>query len=169
MRAALIAIVLVALTSATATAADPFASKEGQYKIAFPGAPKLTTKATETKLGALNVATATYANADGGTFMVSYTDFPEGAIKPDGHAAFFDGVRDGVLAGGKLIDSEADTEFGSDKLPSRGFTVSRNKQHVKFRAILRGNRLYQVAVIGSDNFVVGKDAKAFFNSFELTK
>ena len=43
------------------------------------------------------------------------------------------------------------------------------KQLVRFRVIIRDHRFFQVAVVGNDEFVKGKEATAFLDSFEVTK
>jgi hypothetical protein len=79
-------------------------------------------------------------------------------------------VREGVKgSAGKSVGDETATEFGPDKWPSREFVVDKGKQRTRMRVVLRENRLYQLAVIGSADFVGGNDAKRFFDSFELTK
>lgn len=169
----LLAVALVAARG-TSVAQQPtgevYTSADGQFKARFPGKPKGTPQTTKSALGDLKVTVATYATADANVFLVSYTDFPVAATKPENRKTLFDGVRDGVKAKGELA-SEKDTEFGPDKLPAREVTVDRDKgkQRVKLRAILRENRLYQVAVIGTPDFVTGKDATAFLDSLELTK
>lgn len=165
----------VALVGAVGTgvaqpAGEVYASADGQFKARFPGKPKVTPQTTKSALGDLKVTVATYATADANVFLVSYTDFPVAATKPENRKTLFDGVRDGIKAKGELV-SEKDTEFGPDKLPAREVTVDRDKgkQRIKLRAVLRDNRLYQVAVIGTPDFVAGKDATAFLDSLELTK
>ena len=112
--------------------------------------------------------TATYADSAGNAYMVSYTDFPEGAAKPEASGKLFDGVRDGLKKDGRLIE-ETDVGVGTDKHPGRDIEIEKDKKRMKFRVVLRDGRLYQVAVIGTQSFVKGRDAKAFLESFELTK
>ena len=147
-----------------------YTSEGGKYRIKFPGEPKTVSQTTASAIGELTVSIASYANSDGNTFMISYTDFPAEATKPENHATLFDGVRDAVTGhDGKLVGEFKKLDFGPDKLPERELVVDKGKQRVRFRAILRGDRLYQVAVIGTADFVSGKDATAFLNSLELTK
>lgn len=173
--AGLLVALVVAIAStpsevAAQLAGEAYTSADGQFKARFPGKPKVTPQTTKSALGDLKVTVATYATADANVFLVSYTDFPVAATKPENRKTLFDGVRDGVKAKGELV-AEKDTEFGPDKLPAREVTVDRDKgkQRIKLRAVLRENRLYQMAVIGTPDFVNGKDATAFLDSLELTK
>jgi hypothetical protein len=172
MRAALLGVVFVlGGGSALAQPKGVYSSEEGKYSVKFPGEPKVSTKKTRSDLGELKVVIATYATADGNAYMVSYTDFPAAATKPENRGTLYDGVRDGVKGrDGKLV-SEKEIEFGPDKLPGREVVVDKGKgkQRVKFRVVLRDDRLYQVLVTGTTEFVGGKDATRFLESLELTK
>jgi hypothetical protein len=169
MRAAPLAFLIVVVAAFPAGAAD-YSSAEGKFTAKFPGAPKVTTQTARSPLGDLKVTVATFATADGNVFMVSYTDFPAEAVKPENLDTFFDGVSTGLKGKeGKVVGEEKKIEFGPDKLPGRELVVDKGKQRVRFRAVLRDARLYQVAVIGSADFVSGKDATAFMDSFNVTK
>jgi hypothetical protein len=169
MRTAGGGFLLVVLAGAVAAQPGAYPSAEGRYTVRFPGPPRVTEKTTKTALGELKVTVAVFANSDGSTFLVSFTDFPESATKPANHATLFDGIRDGVKgSGGKLIAEEKKLTFGPNKLPFREFVVEKDrKQRVKGRVILRDNRVYQLAVIGSPEFISGKEAAGFLESFEL--
>lgn len=170
MRALLAGFVFLASSGLTAAQPGAHSDADGKYRVKFPGAPRLSTKDANTAVGDLQVAVAVYANSDGGVLMVSYTDFPESATKPANHGTLFDGIRDGVKGGGKLVSDEKNLTYGPDKLPFREFVVEKDrKQRIRCRVILRDNRVYQLAVIGTAEFVGGKEATAFLESFELTK
>ena len=103
--------------------------------------------------------------------MVSYTDFPDGATKPENRGTLFDGIRKGLVGkDGKLI-GEKEVEVGPDKIPARDIEIEmkKDRKQMKFRVLLLDHRLIQVAAIGSEKFVTGKDAAAFFKSFEIKK
>jgi hypothetical protein len=169
MRAALVCLGLAALAGAALAQPGAYSSDEGKFKVRFPGAPKVTEKTAETAVGDLTVHVATYANTDGNVYMVGYTDFPAAATRPENKGTLFDGIRDGATGKDGKASNEKDGTFGPDKLPMREFTVEKNKQRIKFRVILRANRVYQLAAIGTREFVAGKDAAVFFDSFEIDK
>lgn len=166
----LTAFVLATAALAAQPAAEPYVSPEGRFAVRFPGAPKVVPQTTKSVIGDLKVTVATYATADANVYMVSFTDFPVAATKAENHKSLFDGVREAVKGKGEVV-TEKDLEFGPDKLPGREVIVDRDKgkQRIKFRAVLRDNRLYQVAIIGTADFVSSKDATAFFESLDLTK
>lgn len=171
MRAAIVGLLLVACANpAAGQPRGTYKSRDGRYAVKFPGTPKVTEQTANTDLGELTVTVATYANSDGGVFMVSHSDFPEAATKAANRATLLDGIRDGVKGrDGKQVGDNKAIEFGPDKLPGREFTIDKGKQRIRFRVILRDSRVYQIAAIGTAKFADGKDATEFIESFELTK
>jgi len=164
------AAVAVLLSAALLThAADPYSPKDGRFSVKFPGEPKESTQKTKTPLGELKVFSATWANADGNAFLVSYTDFPAGTAGAADRGTLYDGARDALKAKDGKGLSEKDVEVGSGKLAGRDVEIEKGKQRMRFRFVVRDDRLYQVAVVGTASFVEGKDAAAFLASFELTK
>lgn len=172
MRLTVAAAVVVLLPAGALRAQETFTSTDGKYAVKFPGKPKIAPAQTaKSALGDLQVNVATFATADASVFMVSYTDFPAAAVKPENRATLFDGVRDGLKGSKGTVTTDKDAAFGADKLPGRELVIDKDggKGRVRVRVVLRDNRLYQVAVIGSAEFVSGKDATAFLDSLELTK
>jgi hypothetical protein len=167
-RAVLLVLILAAPVLAQGRG-EKFEPKDGRFSVRFPGRPKESTQITKSAIGELSVVTATYATSDGNAFMVSYTDFPEGAAKPEVSSKLFDGVRDGLKGKGGTVIGESDVTIGADKHPGRDIEIEKDKKRMKFRVALRDGRLYQVAVIGTASFVKGRDARTFLESFELTK
>ena len=152
-----------------ARAAEKYAPDGGQFEVTFPGNPKESTTDAKSKLGKLKVFTATYANADGNVFMVSYTDFPEGTARGDNRETVFDGARAGLKGkDGEVLESEP-RGFGKAKIDGHEIVVRKDKVRVRVWLMIRGDRLFQVGVIGTPDFVNGKEATAFLRSFDLTK
>lgn len=166
------ATILTGLFVVTLTAAaqpgDVFTSRDGKYSARFPGKPKENSQTTRSTVGELTVYTATFATTEGSVYLVSYTDFPVNTLKAENHAALYDGVRDGLKKDGKLL-SEKDLTIGAEKLAGREIVIDKGKQQLRFRVTARGDRLYQVAAVGSGEFVTGKDATAFLDSFEVSR
>lgn len=160
---------IIVLAAAPALAQKKYEPAGGRFTVRFPGQPKEATQTAKSQIGDLKVVTATYADSNGNAYMVSYTDFPEGAAKSDASGKLFDGVRDGLKGtDGKLI-GESEITIGTDKHAAREIEIEKDKKRMKFRVVLRDARLYQVAVIGTASFVKAKDAKAFLDSFDLTQ
>lgn len=150
--------------------AEAYSPKDGGYTVKFPGKPAEVTQKPKTPAGELEVKLAVYSTGKGEAFVTAYNDVPGGrAVPADKTAEFLAGVLNGVKGDGKVVKSE-DTQFGEKKLPARSFTIEKPKQQFMRGFILVADaRVYQVMVIGSKSFTDGKVAKAFLDSFALTK
>jgi hypothetical protein len=163
---AILATALLSLPAAHARQPAAFTSMEGGYTVRFPGKPK---ESTETYRSELKLAKATFATTDGYAYLVAYTDFPADAIRPDTRAKVLDGIRDGLTGQDWKVTSEKEIAFGPDKLPGRELLVEKGRQHMRFKVVLKDDRLYQAAVIGTERFVKGTDATRFLDSFRIGK
>jgi hypothetical protein len=149
---------------------EEYAPAGGNFSIRFPGKPKETTQVTKSPIGDVKVYTATYAHSDGNVYMISYSDLPSGAAKPENLGTLFDGVREGAKGSDGTVLKGDRVEFGPDKLPAYDLEVKKGNQHVMFKIIVRDNRLYQLALVGSASFVEkSKNGAAFLKSFEFSK
>jgi hypothetical protein len=162
-------VVLLLAGAPRATPAEPFAPRDGQFRVKFHGTPKEKTTTATSALGKLKVFTATYASDDDNAFLVSYTDFPEGTAKPETRATLLDGVRDGLKGKDGTVLKDEEVEFGSEKLAGRELELTKGDRRVRVTAVLRNDRLFQVGVVGTKEFVASKAATDFLKSFEITK
>jgi hypothetical protein len=148
---------------------EDYTPKGGNFVVRFPGKPKETSQTTKSPIGEVKVYTATYATSDGNVYMVSYSDLPPGATKSENLGTLFDGVREGAKGkDGEILVGDR-FEFGPDKLPGYDLELKKGNQRVKFKVIVRENRLYQLAVVGSKDFAQGENAAAFLKSFAFPK
>src|SRR6185437_7705706 len=139
--------------------------EDGQFSVRFPGRPKESKQKTKTDLGNLTVFTATYAFEDGGVLAASYTTFPDDAVKAAGRKTLLDGAAKGLLGkNGKLL-GDKEIDIGMDK--GREVSIDRGKQRLRYRLTVKDNRLIQVGVVGSRDFVDGKEAAAFLESLRF--
>jgi hypothetical protein len=165
----ILTVILLAAPDVSAQRGEAYSPENGRFTVRFPGRPKESTQKARSTLGELKVTTSTYATSDANVYMVSYTDFPEGAAKAENSGTLFDGVREGLKGKDGKLQDEKEIKVGRDKFPGRDIVVDKDGKRLKFRVVLRDSRLYQVAVIGTPSFVTSKDATAFIESFELTK
>lgn len=158
---------LLLLLAPVAAAQETYAPKGGGFSVHLPGVPKEKSQTAKTPIGDLKIRTATYATADGSVYLVSYTDFPPGAIKPDDHGRLIDSVRDALKGKDGKVVSEKEIAVGPEK--GREVVIDKGKQQTRFRVVVRDHRLYQLAALGTGEFVTGKDATAFLDSFGFAK
>ena len=155
------------LLVATATAADKdFTSQDGKYAVTFHAKAKYVSGSV--KDGGL-VAPFVEAKVGENTQKVMHFDLPEVARGLE-TGKLFDGGVDGEVRkqDGKLLSSK-DFEWGPDKLPARDFVIAVKKRTTLFRMIRSGDRFYVLIAGGTDDFHTSDAAKAFLESFEITK
>ncbi len=153
---------------------EEYAPEGGGFSVRFPGKPKESTQSPKSELGEVTVHTATFATSDGNVYMVSYTDLPAAAVKPDAVKTLFEGVREGVRAQYETVkeDKEINFSVGGMKVPAHELLLAndKSKQQARLRVMIVGNRMYQIGLIGAASFVdKDKNATAFLNSFKVTK
>ena len=167
------AVLLAGLIAAGSFAAEPldykvYASAAGRYKGLFPGAVK--TETTDVKAGdkTLKLTLDSVEIGDGDLFLVSYIDAPDDVAKtPAGPR--LDKVRDGNKGEDGKIITDKEISVGVEKHPGRDLLIEKPNLFLRNRAVIAGNRLYQVMVQGSKEFVTSKEVDRFFESFEVTK
>ncbi|HEV3387120.1 MAG TPA: hypothetical protein VG097_20035 [Gemmata sp.] len=145
---------------------EEYSPKGGNFTIRFPAKPKESTQKAKSPIGEVDVFAATCATNDGNVYMVSYSDLPEKATRKENLDTLFEGVREGAKGDGTVRVCDK-IEFGPMKLPGRELKLMKDKQWVRMYAIVRDNRLYQIAAVGSQSFAEGKEANAFLESFQL--
>jgi len=171
MRTRLLALgclLAVCLPLASAQEFKPHASAPGRYKVHFPGEPR--SEATEFKTGKDKLTlTLDMVELKGDTvFMVSYVDATDEIAKtPAGPR--LDKVRDGNKGEAGKILADKEIVVGVEKYPGRDILLETPSGFIRNRAVIAGNRLYQVMVQGSKDVVTSASADRFINSFEITK
>lgn len=165
MKAVLITIG-VAVSAAVCVAADEekHVSKEGRFAVSFPKGAKVKTDAKKTASG-LDMNSAMVENK-GVLHAVIYADVPEEGLK--NLKLFFDSVERGIVrSSGAKVSETKEIEFGPDKLPGRKVSFEKDATHGRLVLILNKDRFFAVILRGSKEFIDSKEAKAFFESFEL--
>jgi hypothetical protein len=145
-----------------------FASSAGRYKVLFPGAVKTETTDVKTSTGPLKLTLDTATPAEGLIFMVTYVDAPDDVAK-SAPGPRLDKVRDGNKGTDGKVLSEKEITVGVEKYPGRDLLIQKPNAVFRTRVVIAGNRLYQVMIQGSAEFVGSKPADRFFDSFEVTR
>lgn len=176
MRARTFALVGLMLgVGVTVSAADvpkveyqQFASSAGKYKVLFPGPVKTETTQVKTPVDTRTLTLDSVSLPGGVLFVVTFIDVPEDAAKaPAGPR--LDKIRDANKGTDGQVLSEKNLEIGPDKLPGRDVVIQKPGTALRNRVIISGQRLYQVMLQGSREFVTSQTADRFFDSFEVTK
>lgn len=161
---------LIAAQPAAPTAVVPYAPSRGGYQVQFPGRPKESSNMTKTDAGRVTVNTATFATDDGSVWLASHAEYPQKAFAGVTGSAFLAAARDGLKGtGGRVLDERKVRRFEAQQVAALDVTIDRGKNHVRSLLVLNGTRLFQVQVLGSKEFVSGRAADDFFDSFQLKK
>jgi hypothetical protein len=145
-----------------------FTAPDGKWKAHFPGKPSETTKS------AMNIQFTMFVKepwGNKGGFMVGFADLPIPAREADHliQKRMNDGVTGAVGGvGGTLKESKNILLYG--KYPGREFSASVTSPKVgqfRCRMYLVGTRMYQVTVMGVDEFATAPRAQEFLDSFAL--
>jgi hypothetical protein len=163
MRPLLAIALFVGFAGLVAAQGKKYESKEGAYAVAFPDKPVVkSAKADEIEV---HIAVAFKGAL---VYMVTHSDFAEADVKKDTPKDLLRKGQAGLVSQfkAKVLESK-DREFG--KHPALEVVMEMDKQHYRVLMVLAGNRVYQVMAIGPKEQVTGKDADAFFKSFEITK
>jgi hypothetical protein len=146
-----------------------FASKAGKFSVALPEKP--TEKTNKVKVGDMEVDhfIFTVKQTDRAQ-IITYIDYPKMIIGGD-KEKFIAGVVERnleSLKGGKVAANVPIT-IGKDKHPGRDVRVELpdQKRLYRVRAFLVGERVYQVVVLGPDEFVKSKEVDDYLNSFKV--
>ncbi len=147
---------------------DRFVSKDGSFKIAFPGEPTFSQEDVETELGKLKLYTYEYSPSEQKSYMIAYSDYPPEVIKEVDTKKLLDNSKTGFITSLKAkIEEEKSIKLGDNdgvyfKAQGKAIFTLANIYFVK-------NRLYQIVILASDAYPTKDEADKFFNSFELVK
>ncbi len=169
-RYTLVLLALCPLAAAEDKKPAPFVSKDGKFSVALPDAPK--EKDAKAKFGDADVAVKMFVvGQKDRAFVVTYSDYPKDKIGPDREAFVAERVENNVSGLKGKVAANDKLTLGKDKHPGREVRVelADKKQLYRARAFLVGERLYQVVVLGPDEFARGKEADDFFASFAVNE
>lgn len=164
MRLAFAAAALLCFVFPASGQQPEYAPKDGKFSVRFPGKPKENTQTVKTDAGRVKVFTATYAQSNGNTFVATFAE-----ISTDSRDALLDGAIKGLIGKDGKEVSRMDAEIGRGKEPGREVIIEKGKNQMRYRLAVKGDRLIEVGVIGTSDFVKSRDATAFLESLEFAK
>jgi hypothetical protein len=162
----LLAVVAVLPAAEPPKANEPtaVASKDGRFKVTFPGATTEQQKVVPIPGTKYKIEYRTTSSRVGGAaYTVTYNDYPT-KVGPN-VSRLLKAVQDSSVGSGQLIVDD-ETKFGPDNVPCRDFRYELNGQYFRVRAVIVGQRLFQVMCVGPDeDTLAGERTKLFFKSF----
>lgn len=166
--------VLCVLSGSSARSADEpvpqgwlkVAPKDAGFSIAMPGRPQTQKRNVPTKAG--NSQLTTYVVPTRlGTFNLGYSESKQAAnVQPE---KLFDDFRDQMVKQFQGTVKE-EKSYELDSNPGREILLETARMgYVRERFLLVEDRLYTISVTGAREWVTGKEANAFFDSFKLVQ
>jgi hypothetical protein len=145
-----------------------FISKEGQFSVDLPGAPKVDVKKSEsTKTYTFSVA---FADPSILLFEVSYFDLPEATVRGADSQTLLKLLRSGYRKDAKFLEDK-EINLGKEKIPGREYQLEpASGLAIREQLFLAGTRFY-ILHIGAQNnkdYLTSKEANRFFDSFQIT-
>ncbi len=149
---------------------DVLTNQDGRFTVNFPGKATESTQRINTQKGVAVAHIYKYQASNRATYTALYSDYPPGSVGPSPAETIYDGAINGALgqANGTLKSStkvEANGLVGREAV----FDAPSQKESVRVRYFLIGDRLYQVAYNGPTGSESGKNANAFLESFKIAR
>ena len=157
--------VFVATDPPTASAFASYHSATGRFTVEVPGVFDETVKTTSNPyLGPIEVHYFVVAPDGGPRYAVVYGDFPASYVTSTQLDVIYRESRDGNVGQGRLVESGPRTIAGhaADEHVVDGTTGLQ-----RFASVLVGNRLYSLAVRGTDGQIRSPEADRFIASFAV--
>jgi hypothetical protein len=142
-----------------------FVSKEHKFKVRFGSEPVVT------KGGAFTKNTIYSVERPDGALTVVVMELPD-EIAPENVPLLLKKAKEQALLEVNGTETSDSTAPLAGKHPGREFTATFQGAHpgvLRARVCLVGKRLYQVMVLGTEEFVNSRNAKAFWESFVVTE
>jgi hypothetical protein len=137
-----------------------FLTSDGKAAVRFPDKPRQSKRTLRSRDGSITLQMATYATAEGDVFLFGYAALPAVPQDPD---TVLQGVLEGLIRDHPTIQWKK-IGYGDKQLPGREVTWRKDDKHMVCRYILDKQRLYQIMVLGSQQFVTSHSARAFLDS-----
>jgi len=151
-----------------------FENEDGKFKVKLPGKPTQSSMKEPTVVGDIMVEMFLYEESSTMAYIVGYNDYPSGLFEgadEEIYKKMLDGGVDGFTnnVGLNNIESKEDFDIGKGKGVFVKAKSTLNTFHVFYKAIIVGNRLYQVGILRDGSYPAKDKSDAFFNSFEIVK
>jgi hypothetical protein len=156
-RAPVVLVALLAVACSPELDWRELKSAEGGFVAMMPGKPLYEERTLAgTPALAMHLWSARAADS---LFGIGYADYPvldEGTL---------DGIRDALIKnlGGHLLEERSLLSAG---FTGREFAAASASRMLRVRLLVRGRRLYQLAVLGDENAISAAKIEPFFSSFQ---
>ena len=146
---------------------NSFKSEEGRFSINFPDAPNGPTKNNyTTKAGTIENVQYVYTKSDKGSYFLSYSDYPAGAVTDDNVESTLKTQAESFMKkmGSKIEKSSSERLDGNKGL---SFSGKRDNLVINMRSFFVGKRYYQFGTIAEESEISTKERNKFIDSFKI--
>lgn len=148
-------------------------SEHGGFKLLMPGKARYLKQNISTAIGMIELHRFTVYTENGSiVYTILYNDYPEDYVRKTGAKELLLDTQ--KRSHGPLQDAtiKNDKEIKLGEFPGRQFEVTGtdpagNTIYCSWRHYLKGNRLYQLGVLGTGAQDNAENLKKFFDSFAL--
>lgn len=142
-------------------------SEDGKFKISFQGEPTVSSDMIPTEVGDIEMTSFLYEKSITEAYMVAYNDYPSEILENSSVDDMLDGAKNGSASSMNIVsfDVEKDMEIAGN--PGRYFKGNNGSYYIEYKLFLKGNRLYQIAIIRDGSYATAERTDEFFGSFEL--
>jgi len=126
---------------------DLFTSKDGKFKINFSGTPTESSDIVPTEVGNIEMTSFMYEKSATEAYMVAYNDYPSEMVKNSSVDDLLDGAKNGSSSSLGITQFDIDKKMEIEGNPGRHFKGTNGAYYAEYKLFLKGNRLYQIALI----------------------
>lgn len=152
-----------------------FKSYDGKFSILVPGEFTEKVDSIQTDIGQLAYHTFYHqtkeSNADNVLYMLSYVDYPEGALHSDSTELLQDFFAETVDAAVKAVKGELlyANDWKYKNYPGKVWRIDylNGKAVIKTKAFVANNRYYVLQAIAKKEYSMNYSADKFLDSFQL--
>lgn len=144
-----------------------FVSKDGQFKVSFPGDPQRDAQMVATEAGDIEMISFVYEKSATEASMVAYSDYPSSLVDGQEPMTILTNARDGSLEG-NFVESNDDIKVnGWPAIRTKAIDKTQNLYYV-LEVVLAKNRLYQVLMVRDGSYPTDEAIEEFMDSFVIT-
>jgi hypothetical protein len=143
-------------------------SKKGLFSITFPGEPGYSVEDVETAVGKLKMHTYLYEKSNDAAYMVAYIDYPADMVEESDNDVLLDAALDGALSSwGINVDKAKKETTWHSGYKGIFCKESNGDTYAAYEVVLKGARLYQIAILQYGKSIGKKELSTFYDSFKM--
>ncbi len=155
-------------TTQTTESSNKFTTEEGNFRIAFPGEPTISSEKVPTDVGDIEMHMYMYEKGIDEAYMVASSDYPKELVDAGDKDEMLQGSKEGVVSNiNATIEDEKKVEIEGH--PGLSFKAKGPEFSTVYKLFMINNRLYQIGILRAKDYPTDADTKSFIDSFELIR